>query len=103
MKKVGSRARVLIFNVRLTVKGWKGGKTRDGRNARRPEADAKQNVNCVVIFRRGEGMANEMEGEIDGEGHESSVAASFCARSWEEGGEEGGESVAAHKSDINRR
>lgn len=44
-----------------------------------------------------------MEGEIDGEGHESSVAASFCARSWEEGGEEGGESVAAHKSDINRR
>lgn len=31
-----------------------------------------------------------MEGEIDGEGHESSVAASFCARSWEEGEEEGG-------------
>lgn len=57
-----------------------------------------------MIFRRGEGMANEMERGRDSWRARARVvvAASFYAREKRGGGRER-ESVAAHKSDINRR
>ena len=103
MKKESGKS----FNFQRSFNGTRFNgrrKKHDGtRNARRPEADAKQNVNCdAVIFRRGEGMANEMERGRDSWRARARVvvAASFYARE-KRGGER--ESVAAHKSDINRR